>query len=157
MMNYWQYAEYFDKETVMDDLDERLLGLLRLNARESVASLARDLKASRSTVQDRLARLEKSNVIKGYRLELDDKTDSHFIRAFVTVSVEPQKTSLIVAELKTFHNITSIHTVSGKFDLLVEVATKNTEIMDKILDRLGEIPGVKRTESSIVLSTRLNR
>lgn len=141
----------------MDDLDERLLGLLRLNARESVASLARGLKASRSTVQDRLARLEKSNVIKGYRLELDDKTDSHFIRAFVTVSVEPQKTSLIVAELKTFHNITSIHTVSGKFDLLVEVATKNTEIMDKILDRLGEIPGVKRTESSIVLSTRLNR
>jgi len=141
----------------MDELDQKLIGMLRLNARESVASLARMLKASRSTVQDRLLKLEKSGTIKGYRVELDDQTESTLIRAFVTVSVEPQKTNLIVAELKTFHNITAIHTVSGKFDLLVEVATGNTEIMDKILDRLGEIPGVIRTESSIVLSTRLYR
>ena len=141
----------------MDELDQKLIGILRLNARESVASLARSLNASRSTVQDRLARLEKNGTIKGYRVELDEKTDSRLIRSFVTVSVEPQKTNLIIAEIKTFHNVTSIHTVSGKFDVLVEVGTQNTEAMDKILDRLGEIPGVIRTESSIVLSTRLQR
>ena len=141
----------------MDELDQKLIGILRLNARESVTSLARSLNASRSTVQDRLARLEKNGTIKGYRVELDEKTDSRLIRSFVTVSVEPQKTNLIIAEIKTFHNVTSIHTVSGKFDVLVEVGTQNTEAMDKILDRLGEIPGVIRTESSIVLSTRLQR
>lgn len=141
----------------MDELDQKLIGILRLNARETVASLARSLKASRSTVQDRLSRLEKNGTIKGYRLELDEQTDSQLIRAYVTVSVEPQKTNLIVAEIMTFHNIISIHTVSGKFDLLVEVGTPNTQMMDKVLDRLGEIPGVNRTESSIVLSTRLQR
>ncbi len=141
----------------MDALDQKLIGMLRLNARESVASLARGLNASRSTVQDRLTRLEKNGTIKGYRLELDEKTDSQLIRSFVTVSVEPQKTNLIIPEIMTFHNVTSIHTVSGKFDLLVEVGTPDTQSMDKILDRLGEIPGVIRTESSIVLSTRLQR
>lgn len=141
----------------MDALDQKLLGVLKLNARESVASLARSLKTSRSTVQDRLMRLEKNGTIKGYRVELNEQTDSKFIRAFVTVSVEPQKTNLIIAEIKTFHNVTSIHTVSGKFDIMVEVGTPDTVAMDKILDRLGEIPGVIRTESSIVLSTRLQR
>ncbi len=141
----------------MDELDQKLIGILRLNARESVASLARSLDASRSTVQDRLTRLEKNGTIKGYRLELDEKTDSQLIKAFVTVSVEPQKTNLIIAEIKTFHNVTAIHTVSGKFDIMVEVGTPDTRVMDKVLDKLGEIPGVIRTESSIVLSTRLQR
>lgn len=141
----------------MDALDQKLLGVLKLNARESVASLARSLKTSRSTVQDRLKRLEKNGTIKGYRLELNEQADSKLIRAFVTVSVEPQKTNLIISEIMTFHNVTSIHTVSGKFDIMVEVGTPDTVAMDKILDRLGEIPGVIRTESSIVLSTRLQR
>lgn len=141
----------------MDELDEKLIGVLRLNARESIAELARTIGASRSTVQDRIARLEKQGIIKGYRLDLDSQMDSRFIRAFVKVSVEPQKTNLIVAELKTHHHINAVHTVSGKFDLVIEIGTPDTQSMDKMLDRVGEIPGVKSTESSIVLSTRLSR
>ncbi len=49
----------------MSDRDEELLGLLKLNAREPVASLARKLGVSRTTVQDRLKRLETSGVIGG--------------------------------------------------------------------------------------------
>lgn len=141
----------------MDELDEKLLGLLRLNARESVTSLARSLGASRSTVQDRLTRLEKQGTIKGYRVVLDERNEARLIRAFVMVSVEPQKTGLIVAELKTMHHINAVHTVSGKYDMVIEIGTPDTQSMDKMLDRLGEIPGVIRTESSIVLSTRMNR
>lgn len=142
---------------MIDPRDEKLIGLLRLNARESIASLARKLGMSRSTVQDRIARLEESGIIKGYHVDLADGEGQARIRAFVTVSVAPQQTAMIVAELKTIHTINAIHTVSGKFDLVVEIGTGETEIMDKTLDRIGDIPGVQKTESSIVLSTKLQR
>ncbi|TMJ40137.1 MAG: winged helix-turn-helix transcriptional regulator, partial [Alphaproteobacteria bacterium] len=67
--------------------DEDLLALLRLNAREPVASLARKLKLSRTTVQDRIKRLEEQGVIEGYAVRLASAVDKGSIRAYVTISV----------------------------------------------------------------------
>ncbi|MEO0329345.1 MAG: Lrp/AsnC family transcriptional regulator [Pseudomonadota bacterium] len=141
----------------MDRLDESLIGILRLNARESVAEIARQLNTSRSTVQDRLKRLEESGAIQGYSIRLNDNQTGNQIRAFVTIAVEPQRTAMIISELKTINAVNSVHTVSGKFDLHLEIMTKDTTEMDKTLDRLVEIPGVIRTETSIVLSTKIKR
>ena len=74
-----------------------------------------------------------------------------------TISVDPKSTGLITAELTTFHTIDAVYTVSGKFDILVEISTDTTEEMDRTLDRIGDIPGVLKTESSIVLTTKLQR
>jgi len=141
----------------MDQLDQNLLGLLRLNAREPVASLARKLNTSRSTVQDRLGKLEQKGTIKGYTIDLTESSDETLIRSFITVLIEPQKTSMIVAELKTFHQINAIHSVSGKFDLMIEISVSHTGEIDRILDKICDIQGVLKTESSIVLSTKLKR
>jgi len=56
----------------MRDTDERLVALLRANAREPTASLARKLGLARSTVQERIARLERQGTIKGYTVRLSD-------------------------------------------------------------------------------------
>ena len=62
--------------------DEELIALLRLNAREPIASLARKLGLSRTTVQDRLRRLEQSGTIAGYAVKLG----SEVVRAIASVS-----------------------------------------------------------------------
>ncbi len=142
---------------MLDPRDEKLIGLLRLDARESLASLARKLKLSRSTVQDRLNRLEQSGVIKGYRVQLSEAAGRRRIRSFAIISVDPKSTGLITSELVTFHTVDAVYTVSGKFDILVEISTDTTEEMDRTLDRIGDIPGVLKTESSIVLTTKLQR
>ncbi len=141
----------------MDNLDNLILGMLRLNARQSVSAIADQVKTSRSTVQDRLSKMEKSGIIRGYSVELGDKAEQSRIRAIITLSIEPQKSTMIISELKTIRQVNTIHTVSGKFDLVVEIGTADTGEMDGLLDRLGEIPGVIRTETSIVLSTKLQR
>ena len=141
----------------MDDLDKDLVGLLRINAREPVASLARKLNSSRSTIQDRISRLERNGIIEGYSLRLRANENGQGIRAYVTISVEPQRTAVIVEELKSISVLNTVHTMSGKFDILVQATTDTTEEMDKVLDKLGEVPGVLKTESSIVLSTKLDR
>ena len=59
----------------LDPTDRALLGLLRGNARRSTADLARELSLSRTTVQSRIARLERERVITGYSVRTDDAVD----------------------------------------------------------------------------------
>lgn len=142
---------------MLDKLDEGILGLLRINARMPVSAIAQELKTSRSTVQDRLRKLEERGTIKGYSVNLSDAVNSNKIKAYTSISNEPQKSSIIVAELKAIRQVNSIYSVSGKYDLMVETETENPTEMDAVLDKLAEIPGVLRTETSLVLSTRLQR
>ena len=141
---------------MLSDKDQELIGLLKLNARESVASLARKLGVSRSTVQDRIKRLEASGTIAGYQVRLGSKTTSD-IQAFVEITVEPALLAAILGELKSIPQIETIHTVSGKFDLVAVVGANTAGQIDAILDKIGAITGISRTSSAIILSTKLDR
>jgi len=137
--------------------DEELIALLRLNAREPIASLARKLGLSRSTVQDRLTRLESSGVIRGYGVRLAEERREGGIRAWVTFEVEPRKAQDVVRVLTKLPAVETLHTVSGKFDYVALVRTATADDMDRFLDHVGLIPGVTRTESAVILSTKLDR
>ena len=71
--------------------DEALLSLLRENARASTAEIARKLGLSRTTVQNRIARLEAEGVIRGYTVRLDDEHERHRIRAHMMLTVRPKQ------------------------------------------------------------------
>jgi DNA-binding Lrp family transcriptional regulator len=144
--------------TKMDltEKDEKLLALLKLNAREPVASLARKLGVSRSTVQDRLQRLERQGVIAGYSVRLAEQAEKG-IRAYVTIEAEPRRAVDVARALQKLPQIETLHTVSGKFDLVALASAKTTEEMDRMLDQIGSIPGVTGTESAMILSTKLDR
>jgi DNA-binding Lrp family transcriptional regulator len=137
--------------------DQELIALLKLNAREPVASLGRKLNISRTTVQDRLKRLEEQGVIAGYTVRLAEEIERGGIRAYVTVEVEPKRSVEVARALAKLPQVETLHTVSGKVDLIAMVRTQSAEDMDKMLDHVGLIPGVTGTESAVVLSTKLDR
>ncbi|MBI2719170.1 MAG: Lrp/AsnC family transcriptional regulator [Rhizobiales bacterium] len=137
--------------------DEDLIALLRVNAREPVAALARKLGLSRTTVQDRLRRLEESGVIAGYSVKLAQDVEKAGIRAMVTIAVEPRRQVEVARLLARFPQFEMLYTVSGKVDLVGMVKTASAEDMDRLIDELGAIPGVIRTETSVILSTKLDR
>lgn len=137
--------------------DDDLLALLRLNAREPVASLARKLKISRTTVQDRIKRLEELGIIAGYSVRLAGMVDRSSIRAYVTVSVEARRQVDVGRALSRLPQVEALHTVAGKFNLVALARTSSAEDMDRMLDAVGLIPGVTRTESAIILSTKVDR
>ncbi len=137
--------------------DEELIALLKLNARESVASLARKLGLSRTTVQDRLKRLEEQRVIEGYSVKLSEQTNRGGIGAYVSLEVEPRRAVDVTGALSAIPQIGALYTVSGKFDIIALVMTRSAEHMDRLLDQIGQISGVTRTESAIILSTKLDR
>jgi DNA-binding Lrp family transcriptional regulator len=139
------------------DNDEKLIALLRVNAREPVASLARKLQVSRTTVQDRLQRLEDSGVIAGYSLKLGSEVDRGGISAYVTISVEPRRQIDVAQSVSRLPQVETLHTVSGKFDLMAQVKTATAEDMDKLIDRIGQLPGVDEIETAVILSTKVDR
>ena len=137
--------------------DEELIALLKANAREPVAALARKLGLSRTTVQDRLRRLEETGVIAAYSVRLSREMDQGGMRAMVTLEAEPRRQVDVARTLARFPKIETLHTVSGKFDLVAQVKAQSSEALDRLIDEIGQIPGVNRIETSVILSTKLDR
>jgi DNA-binding Lrp family transcriptional regulator len=135
--------------------DEDLLTLLRLNAREPGASLARKLKLSRTTVQDRIRRLEEQGVIAGYSVKLASPVDQHGICAYVTIAVEAPRLIEAGRALAKLAQIDTLHSVAGKYELAALVRPPSAEDMN-MPDVVGLIPGATRTESAIILSIDLH-
>ena len=141
----------------MDEKDRELIAQLETNARLPVATLARRLGLARSTVQARIERLEEKGIIAGYALRLGDAARGDRIRATVLIAIEPRSTPAVLARLKTMPQVETAPTASGRFDMILQIAAASTTVLDQSLDAIGEIDGVKSSESLIHLSTRINR
>jgi len=143
--------------TRVDATDEALLALLRENARAPTAELARKLKLSRTTVQSRLSRLERDRVIAGYTVKVSPEAEAAQVRAQILITLAPRRSSAIETELRRIPELRTLHSVSGPFDLIAIVAAPSIGELDRLIDRIGALDGVERTQSAIVLSTRIDR
>lgn len=143
--------------TDLDDTDLALLNLLRENARAPVVELARKLHLSRTTVQSRLQRLERSKAVLGYTVVVPDEAEVSLVRALVMIVAGPKTGAAIEAALRRMPEVRALHSVSGPFDLVAIVAARSIGELDLAIDRIGAVDGVERTTSAIVLSTRIAR
>jgi DNA-binding Lrp family transcriptional regulator len=141
----------------LDATDRMLLNLLRENARTPTAELARRLNLSRTTVQSRIERLERNRVVAGYTVKVPAEVEAGMVRTFVLVTVAPRQARVIEAALRRIPEVRTLHSVSGPFDLLAIVAAASIGELDGAIDRIGQLEGVERTTSAIVLSTRFER
>lgn len=137
----------------MDDLDHRLLALLRGDARASVASLAKKLDVARGTVQNRMARLEADGTIAGYTVRLKPNIEEQQIRALMTIAVEGNQVDGVVKSLRGEPSVASLHSTNGRWDLVAELHTENLASFDQVLARISRIPGVSSSETSLLLTT----
>jgi DNA-binding Lrp family transcriptional regulator len=141
----------------MDDLDRSLVDALRGDARAPIAELARQLGLSRTTVQSRLERLERTGVITGYTVRLSEAHERGLIHAYIMLTVAPKAAASVVAAIRKMPPVRLLQSVSGPFDLIAEASTPTVAEMDGLIDALGGLDGVERTTSSVVLSTKVDR
>ena len=137
----------------MDDIDLHLLSLLRADARASVASLAKQLRVARGTVQNRLAKLEASGVIVGYTVRLKPQVEGHRIRAFTTIAVEGNRADAVLQALRGDPAVEALHTTNGRWDIVAELRADTLEAFDQVLSRIRLVEGIANTETSLLLST----
>lgn len=141
----------------MDTLDRSLLALLQANARESTANLARKLGVARTTVLARLSRLERDGVIVGYTVRLGQDVADRALQAYVGITVQPKAGRDVVKRLERMPELRLLSAVSGEFDYIALLRADSPARLDALLDEIGEIDGVSRTTTSIVLARRIDR
>jgi DNA-binding Lrp family transcriptional regulator len=141
----------------IDAIDEKLIAALRDNGRASTADLARRVGRSRTTVQSRIERLERDGVIVGYTARLAPDHAHGAVRVHVMLKIGPKEARAVEAGLRAIPEVRLLHSVSGDFDMIAIAATSTVAQMDAVIDRIGQLPGVERTTSSIILSTKFDR
>ena len=134
--------------------EQQLLSILRSNARASISDLARVLNLSRSTVQNRMTKLEESGVIKGYAVQYGSEYQDNLVSSHVSIKVKQKLTAKTNAELR---QVSELYAISGEYDLIAIVQAESLEQLSQILDNIGNLDGVERTNSSVILETKFKR
>jgi Lrp/AsnC family leucine-responsive transcriptional regulator len=137
-----------------DGLDLALLSALAADARQSQRALARAVGMSPPAVADRLARLERAGVIRGYRVEVDWAALGLPVMVYLAVtSVPGMDLSQIIAAIRLLPEVQDMTVVTGALDLLVRLRVRDhTHLRDLLLTKIFQIPGVQRTETFLSLA-----
>ena len=137
----------------MDETDQKLLSLLRQDARLTDAALAAKLKVSRGTVTNRIHRLEDDGVIVGYTVRLRPDVQHNTIKAWMSIAVEGNQTRAVIASLLGEPGVATLHDTNGRWDLLAELRAESLQELAKVLERIRLLKGISNTETSIHLET----
>ena len=138
----------------LDQVDLRLLRLLSRDARLSQRSLARELNMSAPAIAERIARLERQHVITGYGVRIDWAALGYQTTVYLTITAVPgYQLGLIMEELAGIAEIDEVLLVTGAFDMLVRLRARDERhLRDLLLNRIWQIEGIQRTETSITIA-----
>jgi Lrp/AsnC family transcriptional regulator for asnA, asnC and gidA len=138
----------------VDDLDLALLRALAVDARQSQRALARAVGMSPPAIADRLARLERAGVIRGYRAEIDWAALGLPVVVYLAVTAGPgMELSQIISAIRELPETQDMSVVTGGLDLLVRLRVRDhMHLRELLLNTLFQIPGVQRTETFLSLA-----
>lgn len=140
-----------------DARDRHLLALLQTNARASVATLARKLGIARTTIQERIARLERNGTIAGYSVVLRRDPFDKYVEALVLLTVANRKSRAVTEQLREFPEIVLCQSASGEFELICRIRVAHLEDVQPVLEGIEAVNGVERIKSIVMLSTIFDR
>ena len=141
----------------MDDLDRRLVALLRRDARAPLSGLAAALGVARSTVRARLERLVARGDLLGFTVTLREDAAPAPVRGLMMLEVEGRGAERLIHRLTGWPEVAAVHTTHGRWDLVVEVGTDTLEALDRVLTEVRRLDGVRTSETTLLLSTRTPR
>jgi DNA-binding Lrp family transcriptional regulator len=139
----------------IDAIDQQLIRLLRKDGRMPVATLAKKIGVTRVTIQNRLNRLEKRRIITGYTALISSAADNQVatVRALTSLELDGDSFNRVNDLLLSEPSITAIHATNGRWDMIIEIQTQTLEDFNDILSRIRNMPGIKASESNLLLST----
>lgn len=137
----------------MDELDRRLIALLRDNARTPIAALAKRLGMSRGAVQNRLDKLLERGDILGFSVRLrNEQEGGETVRAISLIQEQTRNSGAVLRALRQIPEAKAIYTSNGRWDVVIEMAAEDLAALDAALSLIRRIDGVTKTETLILLT-----
>lgn len=141
----------------LDEIDNKILALLMDDARMPLTTIAKKVSIARTTAIARINGLEKKGVIAGYGVRLNNELYQPAVRAYVGISIEPRSAAAFVKVMHTLPEVETLCAVSGTIDYMLTLRCQSTAELDRLLDQIGTIDGVRQTSTSIILTKRIDR
>jgi DNA-binding Lrp family transcriptional regulator len=146
------------RDVRLDGLDERIISLLRKDARSSYAEIGQQVGLSAPAVKRRVDRLRRSGVIRGFTALVDPAalgwTTEAYVELYCTGGTSPADIQAVVSR---FPEVVSASTVTGEADALLYILAADVGHLERVVERIGAEPFVVRTKSAIVLAPLLRR
>src|SRR3954466_4967087 len=142
----------------MDDIDRRIVALLRQNARRSFQDIGSRVALSPPGVKRRVDRLEADGVLRGYSALVDPGAMGWHTHAVVALYCEGRMSAHDVrAAVEPHPEVEAAFTVAGEASAILHVRAADTQHLEEALERIRDAPGVRRTQTQVVLSTLFER
>lgn len=137
--------------TDLDSTDRRLLARLKLDGRASVTTLAGDLGLARGTVQNRIARMIATGVIRRFTVEVDMSEEIDVIDAVMLIQIEGALARSVISTLRRRPQISSLYSTNGNWDLVANIRVTTLREFDEVLQSIRELKGVLNSETCLLL------
>ena len=140
----------------IDAIDRTILSILSREARIAMKTLAGRIGLSRSATTERVGRLEKAGIIRGYRADIGS-LDKGQIRAFLLVTLKRTPSLGVLDRLAGFPAVRKVSSVSGHLDLVVEVEVASINALNELRNEVATLDNVEDLTTSIVLRRDIER
>ena len=135
----------------IDSIDKTILRMLQEDARIAFKRIAEKIGVSEATVFVRVRKLREKGVIRRFTAIVSPELLGKALTAFVLINSEPKKLEEVLDTLSRMDDVYEVYDVTGTYYAIVKIRTENRETLAKIIDRIGMIDGVTRTETAIAL------
>ena len=138
----------------IDDLDRKILAFLQKDGRMAASHIAGELDISIPTVTDRIKKLSKSGVVKGFQVTLDPKLLGLDVSAIITViSESSEHYKEVIQAARNTPEVVQCYSTTGKGSHTLIIVAKNSQALEELLRKIQNWPGVSRTETQVILSS----
>ena len=132
-----------------DKIDEKIIGYLKEDSRESFVDIGKKLKLSESAVRRRVKNLVDSKTISKFTIEIGE---DNVTSAIVLVSVDSATdTSKVSAKLAKLEGVKTVYEITGQYDITTIMSASSIAEINNSIDALRKITGVVDTNTVIIL------
>ena len=138
---------------MLDEIDRKIIKVLQEDARTSLRKISELVDVSLGTVSNRVKRMEKNGVIRGYSVILDPDHIGRVLNVVIGLRIQKGRLIEIQERIAKDSRVHGVYDVTGDFDSMVIARAKNRKDLDDLSKNVLSIDGVERSITHLVLNT----
>ena len=138
---------------MLDDIDKKIIRVLEDDARTSLRKISELVDVSLGTVSNRVKRMEKNGIIRGYSVILDPDKIGWELNVVIGLRIQKGRLIEIQERIAKDSRVHGVYDVTGDFDSMVIARAKNRKDLDDLSKNVLSIDGVERSITHLVLNT----
>jgi len=142
-----------------DSIDIKILNTLLKNSRTTTTKIAESVSVSNVATQQRISKMEKAGIIKGYTAVLDYRALDYKTVSYIGIFLEKAKNyPSVIAQLNKVPQILEAHFTTGNYSIFAKIIAKdNIHLMEILSEHIQNIDGISRTETFISLQEGIHK